>query len=338
MKFIDESEILVAGGNGGDGCVSFRRQRNLPKGGPDGGDGGDGGCIYIRASRHLNSLLSFSFKKKFHAEDGASGKSCDCKGNQGKSIIIDVPLGTKVTDKVTGEVLARFIKHDQLQMVAKGGWHGLGNSRFKSSTNRSPRLKTSAQVGERRNLLLELLLLADVGLLGLPNAGKSTLIRSVSAAKPKVADYPFTTLIPNLGVVSVDSDRSFVIADVPGLIAGASNGVGLGTQFLKHLEHCRILLHIIDLDPIDGSDPINNTRITIEEVKKYSEKLFRKPRWLVFNKVDLFSSLEEAETKAKNITKNIGWHQDYYLISTLGKFGLKKICRDAMSFLSDDRD
>jgi len=332
MKFVDEATIFVAAGDGGNGCISFRREKYIPKGGPDGGDGGDGGDVYLQADENLNTLIDYRFEKSFRAGRGQNGQSRDCTGKRGEDIIIKVPVGTRIIDQGTGETLGDMMTHGQLQMVAKGGWHGLGNTRFKSSVNRTPRQKTMGTPGEKRDLQLELMLLADVGMLGLPNAGKSTFIRAVSAAKPKVADYPFTTLVPSLGVVRMDSEQSFVVADIPGLIEGASDGAGLGIRFLKHLERCRVLLHTIDLAPIDESDPVENARIILGELEKYSEKLFNKPRWLVFNKVDLLDS-EEAEFRAKAIAQALGWTDKYYLISAANRTGVTPLCWDVMSFL-----
>ncbi|MCX8965625.1 Obg family GTPase CgtA [Erwinia psidii] len=332
MKFVDEATILVAAGDGGNGCVSFRREKYIPKGGPDGGDGGDGGDVYLQADENLNTLIDYRFEKSFRAERGQNGQSRDCIGKRGQDIIIKVPVGTRVIDQGTGETLGDMMSHGQLQMVAKGGWHGLGNSRFKSSVNRTPRQKTMGTQGEKRDLQLELLLLADVGMLGLPNAGKSTFIRAVSAARPKVADYPFTTLAPSLGVVRMDSEQSFVVADIPGLIEGASDGAGLGIRFLKHLERCRILLHTIDLAPIDESDPVENARIILAELKKYSEKLYNKPRWLVFNKADLLDP-KDAESRARTIAEALGWSDKYYLISAANRAGVTPLCWDVMAFL-----
>ncbi len=333
MKFVDEATILVSAGDGGNGCVSFRREKYIPRGGPDGGDGGDGGDVYMQADENLNTLIDYRFEKSFRAERGENGQSRDCTGKRGKDIVIKVPVGTRIIDQGTGETLGDMMTHGQVQMVAKGGWHGLGNTRFKSSVNRTPRQKTMGTPGEKRDLQLELMLLADVGMLGLPNAGKSTFIRAVSAAKPKVADYPFTTLVPSLGVVRMDTEQSFVVADIPGLIEGASDGAGLGIRFLKHLERCRVLLHTIDLAPIDESDPIENARIILGELEKYSEKLFSKPRWLVFNKVDLLDQ-EEAESRAKAIAEALGWTDKYYLISAANRSGVTPLCWDVMSFIN----
>lgn len=333
MKFVDEATILVVAGDGGNGCVSFRREKYIPRGGPDGGDGGDGGDVYLIADENLNTLIDYRFEKSFRAERGQNGQSRDCTGKRGKDIEVKVPVGTRVIDQGTGETLGDMTRHGQKLMVGKGGWHGLGNTRFKSSVNRSPRQKTMGTPGEKRDLQLELMLLADVGMLGLPNAGKSTFIRAVSAAKPKVADYPFTTLVPSLGVVRMDSEQSFVVADIPGLIEGAAEGAGLGIRFLKHLERCRVLLHLIDIDPIDESDPVENARIILGELEKYSEKLFNKPRWLVFNKIDLISE-EEAQSRAKAVAEALGWEDKYYLISAASQTGVKELCWDVMGFIN----
>ncbi|MFT8212085.1 MAG: Obg family GTPase CgtA [Symbiopectobacterium sp.] len=332
MKFVDEATILVVAGDGGNGCVSFRREKYIPNGGPDGGDGGDGGDVYLLADENLNTLIDFRFEKSYRAERGQNGQSRDCTGKRGKDITIKVPIGTRVLDESTGEVLGDMTRHEQRLMAAKGGWHGLGNTRFKSSVNRAPRQKTSGTAGEERSLMLELLLLADVGMLGLPNAGKSTFIRAVSAAKPKVADYPFTTLVPSLGVARMDSEKSFVVADIPGLIEGASEGAGLGIRFLKHLERCCVLLHLIDLAPIDESDPVENAKVIVNELQQYSASLAEKPRWLVFNKVDLIEK-EEAELRAKAIADALGWEGKYYLISAANRAGVNALCWDVMSFL-----
>ncbi|MFC0180797.1 Obg family GTPase CgtA [Thorsellia kenyensis] len=305
MKFVDEATIVVAAGDGGNGCASFRREKYIPDGGPDGGDGGDGGHVFAVADENLNTLIDYRFVKSYRAERGQNGQSRNCTGKRGKDIEIKLPVGTRITDKATGEVIADLTKHQQRVLIAKGGFHGLGNTRFKSSVNRAPRQKTMGTKGEEREVLLELMLLADVGMLGLPNAGKSTLIGSVSAAKPKVADYPFTTLIPSLGVVRLDVEKSFVIADIPGLIEGASDGAGLGIRFLKHLERCRILIHLIDLNPIDGTCPAENYHTINQELKQYSEKLANKPQWLVFNKIDLFESDELAKEKALEVLSKI---------------------------------
>ncbi|OVZ79312.1 Obg family GTPase CgtA [Yersinia kristensenii] len=333
MKFVDEATILVVAGDGGNGCVSFRREKYIPNGGPDGGDGGDGGDIYLLADENLNTLIDYHFVKSFRAERGQNGQSRDCTGKRGKDITIKVPVGTRILDQGTGEIVGDMTRHGQRQMVAKGGFHGLGNARFKSSVNRAPRQKTMGTEGETRDLTLELLLLADVGMLGLPNAGKSTFIRAVSAAKPKVADYPFTTLIPSLGVVRMDYEQSFVVADIPGLIEGASEGAGLGIRFLKHLERCRVLLHLVDLAPIDESDPVQNAKVIINELQQYSENLAKKPRWLVFNKIDLLDP-EEAEARAKTIVEALGWEDKYYMISAANRDNVNALCWDVMNFIN----
>ncbi|HIF9235458.1 Obg family GTPase CgtA [Photobacterium damselae] len=332
MKFVDEAVIRVDAGDGGNGVVSFRREKYVPKGGPDGGDGGDGGDVYLVADENLNTLIDYRFQRFYAAERGENGRGGNCTGKRGEDIILSVPVGTRAVDEETGEVIADLTEHGMKLMVAKGGFHGLGNTRFKSSVNRAPRQKTMGTKGEIRHLRLELLLLADVGMLGLPNAGKSTFIRAVSAAKPKVADYPFTTLVPSLGVVRAGADRSFVVADIPGLIEGAADGAGLGIRFLKHLERCRVLLHMIDLLPADGSDPVENTFTIINELEQYSEKLTGKPRWLVFNKVDLMPE-DEANEKIQEILDALAWENKYYCISALNRLGTQDLCYDLMEFI-----
>lgn len=333
MKFVDEAVIRVEAGDGGNGIISFRREKYIPKGGPDGGDGGDGGSVYLVADENLNTLIDYQFERFHRAQRGQNGQRTNCTGRKGADLELLVPVGTRATDEDTAEVLGDLTKHGQRLLVAKGGFHGLGNARFKSSTNRAPRQKSDGTPGEIRSLQLELLLLADVGLLGLPNAGKSTFIRSVSAAKPKVADYPFTTLVPNLGVVRTESQKSFVIADIPGLIEGAAEGAGLGIQFLRHLERCKVLLHMIDLVPQDQSDPIENAKIIISELEKYSDKVFAKPRWLVFNKVDLLMP-EEAQTIIDNILVELDWKdKPHFNISAFHKQGTNELCYAIMEQL-----
>ncbi|GGW79845.1 Obg family GTPase CgtA [Alteromonas halophila] len=332
MKFVDEAEIRVEAGDGGNGVVSFRREKYIPKGGPDGGDGGDGGCVYLVADENLNTLIDYRFERFHRAERGKNGQGKNCAGRGGNDLTLHVPVGTRATDTETLEVLGDLTKHGQKLKVAQGGFHGLGNARFKSSTNRTPRQKSNGTPGEIRNLQLELMLLADVGLLGMPNAGKSTFIRSVSAAKPKVADYPFTTLVPNLGVVRQDSQRSFVVADIPGLIEGAAEGAGLGIQFLKHLERCRVLLHVIDLMPMDQSDPASNAKTIVEELEKYSPVLAQKPRWLIFNKVDLMLE-EEVEEACQRVIDALEWQGPIYKISAFQKTNLDPLCHDIMDFI-----
>ncbi len=282
MKFVDEAVVRVEAGDGGNGCVSFRREKFIPKGGPDGGDGGNGGDVYLKADMNLNTLVDYQFQKFFTAGRGENGSGANCTGARGEDVVLRVPIGTRAIDDETGEVVGELLKDGQQVIIAKGGYHGVGNTRFKSSVNRAPRQKTDGTPGDKRFIRLELMLLADVGMLGLPNAGKSTFISRVSAARPKIADYPFTTLVPSLGVVRVGNSKSFVVADIPGLIEGASDGAGLGHRFLRHLERCRVLLHLVDLKPVDGSDPAENIVVIENELKAYSEKLFNKPRWLGF--------------------------------------------------------
>lgn len=332
MKFVDEAEIRVEAGDGGNGTIGFRREKYVPKGGPDGGDGGDGGNVYLEADENLNTLIDYRFERFHRAQRGQNGMGGNCTGKGGDDLTLHVPIGTRATDADTQEVLGDLTRHGQRLKVAQGGFHGLGNARFKSSTNRVPRQKSDGTPGEIRNLKLELMLLADVGLLGLPNAGKSTFIRSVSAAKPKVADYPFTTLVPNLGVVRQDAQRSFVIADIPGLIEGAAEGAGLGIRFLKHLERCRVLLHLVDLMPADQSDPADNAITIINELEKYSPKLAGKPRWLVFNKIDLLLE-EEAEALCQQIVEQLQWDGPVFYVSAFQRLGLEPLCHEIMNFI-----
>ncbi|MDO6688043.1 MULTISPECIES: Obg family GTPase CgtA [unclassified Agarivorans] len=332
MKFVDEAVIKVDAGDGGNGTISFRREKYVPRGGPDGGDGGDGGSVYLVADENLNTLIDYRFERFHKAERGENGQGSNCTGKRGEDLELPVPVGTRARDRDTGELLGDLTQHKQRLLVAKGGFHGLGNTRFKSSTNRAPRRKSNGTPGEVRQLQLELLLLADVGMLGLPNAGKSTFIRSVSAAKPKVADYPFTTLIPNLGVVRQSENRGFVIADIPGLIEGAADGAGLGVRFLKHLERCRVLLHLVDVLPADGSDPAENAVTIINELEQYSEKLFEKPRWLVFNKVDLVLE-DEAEEIRQQVIEALDWQGEVFSISALENSGTKDICKAIGQFI-----
>ena len=332
MKFIDEALVRIEAGDGGNGCVSFRREKFIPKGGPDGGDGGDGGDVFLVADENLNTLIDFRFEKRYAAERGQNGRGSNCTGRRGKDITLRVPVGTRAIDNDTGETLGDLTKHGDKMLIAKGGFHGLGNARFKSSVNRTPRQKTMGTPGEKRDVQLELMLLADVGMLGLPNAGKSTFIRSISAAKPKVADYPFTTLIPSLGVARVDNSRSFVVADIPGLIEGAADGAGLGIRFLKHLERCRVLIHLVDLVPIDGSDPADNIAVIEAELAQYSEKLADKPRWLVFNKID--ATLEEERQEIiDGILERLGWDEGYFQISAATGENVSELCREIMDFI-----
>jgi GTP-binding protein len=295
MKFFDEAKIEVIAGDGGNGVASFRREKFVPRGGPDGGDGGHGGTIWVVADRNLNTLIDFRYKRIFRAQRGENGRGSDRYGKGGDDMVLGVPVGTVLTDFVTGAIIADLDCDGKKVLIAKGGRGGLGNLHFKSSINRAPRQFTLGEEGEQREIKMELRVLADVGLLGLPNAGKSTFIRSVSAAKPKVADYPFTTLHPNLGVVRVDENRSFVIADIPGLIEGAAEGAGLGHQFLRHLQRTRLLLHIIDIAPFDPeADPVRDAHAILNELSKYDLALYQKPRWLVINKVDLLPDDQRA--------------------------------------------
>ncbi|MDF0533243.1 Obg family GTPase CgtA [Shewanella yunxiaonensis] len=333
MKFVDEAVIRVEAGDGGNGCVSFRREKYLPDGGPDGGDGGDGGNVYLLADENLNTLIDYRFERFHAAERGENGRSRDCTGHGGQDLVLRVPVGTRAVDEDTDEVLGDLTQSGQKLLVAKGGFHGLGNTRFKSSVNRAPRQKTMGTPGEVRSLRLELLLLADVGLLGMPNAGKSTFIRAVSRATPKVADYPFTTLVPNLGVVNPRPGQSFVIADIPGLIEGAAEGAGLGIRFLKHLERCRILLHIVDIEPVDGSDPAESARSIVAELEKYSPKLAGKPRWLVFNKTDLLLA-EELQEKVAKVVADLGWEGDVYTMSAYTREGTAALAEKLYDFIS----
>lgn len=332
MKFVDEVEIRVEAGDGGNGVVGFRREKYIPKGGPDGGDGGDGGDVYLEADENLNTLIDYRFVRFHRAERGQNGMGKNCTGRRGEDIVLKVPVGTRATDLETGEVLGDLTRHGVRRMVAKGGFHGLGNARFKSSTNRAPRQKTMGTPGEIRQLKLELMLLADVGLLGMPNAGKSTFIRSVSAAKPKVADYPFTTLVPNLGVVNPAPGASFVIADIPGLIEGAAEGAGLGIRFLKHLERCRLLLHLVDLAPYDNTDPAEQAVKIVHELEKYSPELAAKPRWLVVNKVDLLDAEEIAE-RLEQVKQALNWEGPVHQISALSKQGTEALTREVLEYL-----
>ncbi len=300
MKFIDEALIEVHAGKGGDGVASFRREKYIPKGGPDGGDGGRGGSVYAVADRNVNTLVEYRFARIHRAKNGEGGHGADCYGKGAPDVVLPVPVGTVIIDADTGEAIADVARHEQRALIAKGGKGGLGNIHFKSSTNRAPRQFTRGEAGESRRLKLELKVLADVGLLGLPNAGKSTFIRAVSAARPKVADYPFTTVHPHLGVVRVDVNRSFVVADIPGLIEGAAEGAGLGHRFLRHLQRTRLLLHVVDLAPMDdAADPVRDAKAIVEELRKYDASLFQKPRWVVLNKADLIPDTErDSRVKA----------------------------------------
>jgi len=324
MKFVDEARIRVEAGKGGNGCVSFRREKFIPFGGPDGGDGGDGGSIYFRATESLNTLIDFRYTRLFKAKNGQNGMGSQCTGKAAEDLIIDVPVGTLVRDLETDEILGDLSEPDQTLLIARGGWHGIGNLRYKSSTNRAPRQFTPGKPGEHRDLLLELQVLADVGLLGLPNAGKSTLISVISSAKPKIADYPFTTLYPNLGVVKVDTSRSFVVADIPGLIEGAAEGAGLGIRFLKHLKRTGLILHMVDVAPLDGIKPADSVKALAKELEKFSDELAQKERWLVLNKVDLWPQ-DEIERRAKEIVDELSWTGPYFIISGVTGYGIDKL-------------
>jgi len=336
MKFIDEANIYVKAGNGGNGIVSFRREKYIPMGGPDGGDGGDGGSVYVIGTTALNTLSDFRHTRRFVAKRGANGQGKNCTGAGGEDVIIEVPLGTVITTLDQGELIADVSSVSDPILIARGGFHGLGNTRYKSSTNRAPRQCSKGSAGEQFDLKLELKVIADVGLLGMPNAGKSTFIRSVSAARPKVADYPFTTLHPNLGVVSVSKHRSFVIADIPGLIEGAADGVGLGIQFLKHLQRTRLLLHIIDVMPDASMDTaVDSARKILRELQRYDEALYQKPRWLVLNKLDLVAELESQEL-CDEITAGLEWTGPVYAISAINGQGVDHLCHDIMGLLESD--
>jgi len=336
MKFVDEAEIVVEAGKGGNGCLSFRREKYIERGGPDGGDGGDGGHVYLEADPGLNTLVDFRFQPRYRAESGRPGQGRNCTGKGGDDLLVKVPVGTSVIDVNTEELIADLEAPGQRVMVAKGGFHGLGNTRFKSSVNRAPRQTTNGTPGEARTLQLQLRLVADVGLLGLPNAGKSTLIRSVSAARPKVADYPFTTLVPNLGVVSLGLERSFVMADIPGLIEGASEGAGLGFRFLKHLSRTRYLLHLVDVLPVDGSDPVDNAASIVAELDKFSGTLAAKEQVLVLNKVELLDSAQLDELEAR-LRERLDWEKPVHRISALSGEGCRELCETLMAAISEHR-
>jgi len=335
MKFVDEATIEVIAGDGGNGCVSFRREKYIPFGGPDGGDGGDGGSVWLQADSGINTLVDFRHQRKFPAGRGESGKGRNRTGRSGDDLIVPVPVGTIVHEEATGELIGDLVRDGQRLLVARGGFHGLGNVRFKSSTNRTPRQSKPGTPGERRHLHLELRLLADVGLLGLPNAGKSTLIRAVSAARPKVADYPFTTLYPNLGVVSVSAQRSFVMADVPGLIEGAAEGTGLGIRFLKHLARTRLLLHLVDAGP--AGDPLRDIATIREELGKFSAELAARECWLVLNKIDLLPQAERRD-RCDAVVRELGWQAPVFRISALEREGTRELAMAIMEYLEAHRE
>ncbi len=331
MKFVDEAKIHVTAGNGGNGCVSFRREKFIPLGGPDGGDGGDGGSVYIEAYEGLNTLVDFRYQRRFQAQNGTKGMPRQCNGPGGSDLTIRVPVGTVIKDVDTDEIIADMTRNGQRTLVAQGGKGGKGNTHFKSSTNRSPRRSIPGTEGDERELFLELKVLADVGLLGFPNAGKSTLIRAISAATPKVADYPFTTLHPNLGVVRMGVDQSFVVADIPGVIEGAADGAGLGIHFLKHVQRTRVLWHIVDLAPYEFEQtPVKQVRAIEKELNKFDNDLLDRPRWLVFNKADALLP-EEAKKLMKNTLRSLKWKGPSYMISGLAKEGLDPLLWDTMA-------
>lgn len=310
MKFIDEARIEVIAGNGGNGAASFRREKYIPRGGPDGGDGGRGASVIAVADKNINTLVEYRFTRKYKGRDGENGRGSDCYGAGSEDIVLRMPVGTMIYDAENDELIVDLAVDGDEFVLAKGGKGGLGNLHFKSSTNRAPRQKTSGEEGERRELRLELKVLADVGLLGMPNAGKSTLIRSVSAARPKVADYPFTTLHPNLGMVRIDHQRSFVMADIPGVIEGAAEGAGLGVRFLKHLARTRLLLHIVDMAPFDPEvDPVREAHAIVDELRKYDENLYTRPRWLVLNKLDMVPE-DEREERIQAFLDAYGWSKE----------------------------
>ena len=332
MKFIDEATIEVRAGDGGNGCVSFRREKYIPHGGPDGGDGGDGGSVYLEADSCINTLIDFRHTRKFIAERGVNGKGRNCTGKSGEDLVVKVPVGTMVHEDETGELIGDLVRNGQRLLVARGGFHGLGNARYKSSTNRTPRQSKPGTAGEKRQLHLEMKLLADVGLLGIPNAGKSTLISAVSSARPKIADYPFTTLHPNLGVVRASSHRSFVMADIPGLIEGAAEGAGLGIQFLKHLSRTHLLLHLLDMGP-DG-DPVADANTIIAELKQYDVALAGRDRWLVLNKTDLIPE-DEREQRCRDVVKALDWNGPVFEISALAHTGTDALVHAVMDFIEN---
>ncbi len=334
MRFVDEVNVRIRAGDGGNGCMSFHRAKYLPKGGPDGGDGGNGGSVYLVADASLNTLVDYRYIRAYQAQRGENGRGGQCYGAKGENIYLKVPVGTRVMNAETGVLLGDMLKVGQKLLVAQGGERGLGNIHFKSSTNRAPRQTTKGTLGEVLVLKLEMQVMADVGLLGLPNAGKSTFIRSVSAATPKVADYPFTTLIPNLGVVKLDQGRSFVIADIPGLIEGAAEGAGLGHRFLKHLSRNKILLHIIDMMPFDGSDPVTNALTIREEVNKYGKQLTDKPCWLVFNKKDLMQD-DEWQEACQAVIEALDYEGPSFSISAVKSEGTRALCGAIMTMMEE---
>ena len=335
MQFVDEVTVTVQAGKGGNGCLSFRREKFVPKGGPDGGDGGDGGSVTLRADKDLNTLADFRYQRKFRAETGEDGRGRNCSGRGGEDRFLDVPVGTTIVDCDTDEILGDLTEAGQTLVVAQGGFHGLGNTRYKSSVNRAPRQTSSGTPGEQRQLRLELKVLADVGLVGLPNAGKSTLIRAMSAARPRVADYPFTTLVPNLGVVSVAAHQSFVVADIPGLIEGAAEGAGLGIRFLRHLVRTRLLLHLVDPMPWDDADPVDSVRVISRELERFSPTLAERERWLVINKID---GLPDSEEECERIRQALDWQGPVFMVSALSGQGVESLAQAVMRWLEEQRE
>ena len=338
MKFVDEAVIEVHAGDGGNGAVSFRREKFIPRGGPDGGDGGRGGSIHVIADRNINTLIEYRYARIHRAKRGENGRGADKFGKGAEDIVLRVPVGTVIFDADTDEAVADLAHDGEQALVAKGGKGGLGNLNFKSSTNRAPRQSTPGEPGESHRIRLELRVLADVGLLGLPHAGKSTLIRAISAARPKVADYPFTTLAPNLGVVRTDENRSFVVADIPGLIEGAAEGAGLGHQFLRHLQRTRLLLHVVDVAPFDPeADPVRDARAIVAELKKYDPALYAKPRWLVLNKLDLVPG-DEREARAKALVRSLRWKGPVFRIAAINGDGTRELVFAVQGWLDEQRD
>ena len=336
MKFVDEAIIKVQAGDGGNGCASFRREKFIPFGGPNGGDGGSGGSVWLVADEGLNTLVDFRHQRSYKAQRGENGMGSDMYGKGGEDTTIRVPVGTMVTNVDTDEMIGDLTAHGQRLLVAQGGKGGLGNIHFKSSVNRAPRQFTHGTPGESRELKLELRLLADVGLLGFPNAGKSTFIRAVSAATPRVADYPFTTLHPNLGVVSLGTDQSFVIADIPGLIEGAADGAGLGIQFLRHVARTSLLLHLVDIAPIDGTDPVEQVRAIEHELAKFNPELLERPRWLVLNKSDALPE-DERQQVAEDIVRRLDWKEPWFLVSALARDNTMAVCQQVQRFFEEQR-
>lgn len=336
MQFVDEATIVVEAGKGGDGCMSFRREKDIPFGGPDGGDGGDGGSVYLEADPDLNTLVDYRFNRLHRAKNGQQGRGANCTGRSGDDLVLPVPVGTIVWNVETDEMIADIKEPGERALVAQGGFHGLGNLRYKTSVNRAPRQFTKGTEGEERELRLELRLLADVGLLGMPNAGKSTFIRSVSAATPKVADYPFTTLHPNLGVVRVSTGKSFVIADIPGVIEGAAEGAGLGLQFLRHLTRTNLILHLVDIAPLDQTDAAESVRKLTIELEKYSTELAQKPCWLILNKIDLVPE-DLRENYCADIVERLQWKGPVFQISGLASEGTKELCYAIMHHIDKEK-